>query len=234
MDRGWVRAWIGNDSRVVGRTRRGKTTQTSASSHTIAFSVGEAIQRSPRSFRPWKWRCGVPVRGLDRRSSTTFVPDLPTEIDSANEALAEESADEITTPALQGQLRAHVNWRHPANGEFCKALMNGRCRRGVIHWVKRHFRCTESEARPIPRAGSAAVASHVLPIQPGLRHEIWVHMRNCPHKCNRTQMRPATNEEASGLDMVRNLIPEHSEHTQISPRKENLRKMKKWMRETPH
>ena len=109
-----------------------------------------------RSFRPWRWPCGVPVRGLDRRSSTTFVPDLATEIDSANEALAEESADEIPTPALQGQFRAHLHLGHPANGEFCKALMNGRCRRGVVNWVKRHFRCPECEARPMPRARSAA------------------------------------------------------------------------------
>ena len=120
------------------------------------FSDARSWFVTPRSFRPWRWPCGVPVRGLDRRSSTTFVPDLATEIDSANEALAEESADEITTPALQGQLRAHVNLGHPANGEFCKALMNGRCRRGVIHWVKRHFRCPECEARPMPRARSAA------------------------------------------------------------------------------
>ena len=29
-----------------------------------------------------------------------------------------------------------------------------------------------------------------------------VHLRNCLHKCNRTQVRPATNEEASELKMV--------------------------------
>ena len=45
MDHEWARAWIGNDSRVVGRTRGGKTTQTIALSYIIASSVAEAIQR---------------------------------------------------------------------------------------------------------------------------------------------------------------------------------------------
>ena len=48
----------------------------------------------------------------------------------------------LPTPALQRQLlRAHSKLGQPPNREFCKALRNGRCHRGVVHWVKRHFRC---------------------------------------------------------------------------------------------
>ena len=32
--------------------------------------------------------------------------------------------------------------------------------------------------------------------RPGRNETLWVNMRNCLHKCNRTQVRPATNEEA--------------------------------------
>ena len=32
-------------------------------------------------------------------------------------------------------------------------------------------------------------------------------MRNCLHKCNRTQVRPATNEEAEGIETVASLLP---------------------------
>ena len=35
--------------------------------------------------------------------------------------------------------------------------------------------------------------------KPGRNETVWVHMRNCLHKCNRTQVRPATNEEAEGI-----------------------------------
>ena len=34
-----------------------------------------------------------------------------------------------------------------------------------------------------------------------------VHMRNCLHKCNRTQVSPATNEEAEGIEIVTSLLP---------------------------
>ena len=61
------------------------------------------------------------------------------------------------SPAQQRQLlRAHVNLGHPPIGEFCRALRNGRCRRGVVRWVKRYFKCTECEARPMPRTRPAA------------------------------------------------------------------------------
>ena len=36
-------------------------------------------------------------------------------------------------------------------------------------------------------------------------------MRNCLHKCNRTQVRPATNEEAEGIDTVTSLMPDLTE-----------------------
>ena len=43
--------------------------------------------------------------------------------------------------------------------------------------------------------------------KPGRNETVWVHMRNCLHKCNRTQVRPATNEEAEGIDIVTSLLP---------------------------
>ena len=36
-------------------------------------------------------------------------------------------------------------------------------------------------------------------------------MRNCLHKCNRTQVRPATNEETEEIDTVASLLPELTE-----------------------
>ena len=38
-----------------------------------------------------------------------------------------------------------------------------------------------------------------------------MHMRNCSHKCNRTQVRPATNEEAKGIEIVSSLLPNLTE-----------------------
>ena len=52
--------------------------------------------------------------------------------------------------------RAHVNLEHPTMGEFCRALRNGRCRRGVVRWAKRYFKGPECEARPMPRTRPAA------------------------------------------------------------------------------
>ena len=79
-------------------------------------------------------------------------PDLAEELDRADDAAKAEVDEEIPSPAQQRQLlRAHVNLGHPATGEFCRALRNGRCRRGVVRWVKRYFKCPECEARPMPR-----------------------------------------------------------------------------------
>ena len=36
-------------------------------------------------------------------------------------------------------------------------------------------------------------------------------MRNCLHKCNRTQVRPATNEDAEGIVTVASLLPQLTE-----------------------
>ena len=43
--------------------------------------------------------------------------------------------------------------------------------------------------------------------KPGRNETVWVHMRNCLHECNRTQVRPATNEEAEGIETVASLLP---------------------------
>ena len=80
-------------------------------------------------------------------------PDLAEELDRADEA-AEAEVDEGTpSPSQQRQLlRAHANLGHQAIGEFCRALRNGRCRRGVVRWVQnvissvqsaKHDRCRE-------------------------------------------------------------------------------------------
>ena len=47
--------------------------------------------------------------------------------------------------------------------------------------------------------------------KPGRNEAVWVHMRNCSHKCNRTQVRPATNEEAKGIEIVSSLLPNLTE-----------------------
>ena len=84
-------------------------------------------------------------------------PDLAEELDRADEAAEAEVDEETPSPSQQRQLlRAHVNMGHPAIGEFCRALRNGRCRRGVVRLVKRYFKCPECEARPMPRTRPAA------------------------------------------------------------------------------
>ena len=67
-------------------------------------------------------------------------PDLAEELDRADEAAEAEVDEETPSPAQQRQLlRAHVNLGHPAIGEFCRALRNGRYRRCLVRWVKRYF-----------------------------------------------------------------------------------------------
>ena len=74
---------------------------------------------------------------------------------------------ETPSPSQQRQLlRAHVNLGHPAIGEFCRALRNGRCRRGLVRWVKRYLRCPECEARPVPRSRPAAALPKCYPFNP--------------------------------------------------------------------
>ena len=38
--------------------------------------------------------------------------------------------------------------------------------------------------------------------KPGRNETVWVHMRNCLHECDRAQVRPATNEEAEGIETI--------------------------------
>ena len=84
-------------------------------------------------------------------------PDLAEELDRADEVAEAEVDEENPSPSQQRQLlRAHVNLWHPAIGEFCRALRNGRCRRGVARWVKRYFKFSECDARPMPRTRPAA------------------------------------------------------------------------------
>ena len=84
-------------------------------------------------------------------------PDLAGELDRADEAAETEVDVETPSPAQQRQqLRAHVNLWHPPVGEFCHAFRSGRCRRGVVRWVKRYFKCPECEARRLPRTRTAA------------------------------------------------------------------------------
>ena len=47
--------------------------------------------------------------------------------------------------------------------------------------------------------------------KPGRNETVWVHMRNSLHKCNRTQVRPATNEGAEGIETVTSLLPSLTE-----------------------
>ena len=78
-------------------------------------------------------------------------PDLAEELDRADEAAQAEADEEIPSPSQQRQLL-----RAQATGELCRALRNGRCRRGVVRWVKRNFKCPECEARPMPKTRPAA------------------------------------------------------------------------------
>ena len=69
-------------------------------------------------------------------------PDMAEELDRADEAAEAEVDEETPSPAQQRELlRAHVKLGHPPIGKFCRALRSGRCRRGVVKWVKRYFKC---------------------------------------------------------------------------------------------
>ena len=47
--------------------------------------------------------------------------------------------------------------------------------------------------------------------KPAQNETVRVHMWNCLHKCNRTQVRPAINEEAEGIETVTSLLPSLAE-----------------------
>ena len=91
-------------------------------------------------------------------SPETFVTTgFAEELGRADEAAEAEEDEETSSPAQQRQLlRAHVNLGHPTIGEFCRALQNGRCRRGIFRWTKRHFHCPKCDARPMPRTRPGA------------------------------------------------------------------------------
>ena len=110
-------------------------------------------------------------------SPETFVttgsrePDLAEEPDRADEAAEAEVDEGIPSPAQQRQLlRAPVNLDHPRIGELCRALRNGRCRRGIVRWKKRHFHCPECDARSMPRTRPAAALPKCYRFNQGLRH----------------------------------------------------------------
>ena len=43
--------------------------------------------------------------------------------------------------------------------------------------------------------------------KPGRNETVWVHMQECLHKCNRTQVRPATKEEeAEGIEAIASML----------------------------
>ena len=95
-----------------------------------------------------------------QRFRDTADEELVTPLGNFVAAACREEAEvdeETPSPSQQRRLlRAHVNLGHPAIGEFCRALRNGRCRLGVVRWVKRYFKCPECEARPMPRTRPAA------------------------------------------------------------------------------
>ena len=98
-------------------------------------------------------------------------PDLAEELDRGDESAEAEVDEDTPSPAQQRQLlRAHVNLVHPAIGEFNRALRNGRCRRRVVRWVKRYFKCQECEARPMPRSPARSSFVEMLPSQSSLWH----------------------------------------------------------------
>ena len=70
--------------------------------------------------------------------------------------------------------------------------------------------------------------------KPARNETVWVHMRNCLHKYNRTQVRPATNEEAEGIETVTSLLPNPTEavregRTRHFADREILRTMSQWL-----
>ena len=84
-------------------------------------------------------------------------PDLAEELDRADEAAEAEVDEETRSPAQQRLLlRAHVKPGHPTIGEFWRVFRNYRCRRGVVRWTQRYFKCPECDAQKMPRTRPAA------------------------------------------------------------------------------
>ena len=101
-------------------------------------------------------------------------PDLAEELDRADEAEEAEVDEETPSTSQQRQLlRAHVNLVHPAIGEFCSALRNGRCRRGVVRWVKTLFQVSRVRSTTDAENSAGSSFAEMLPFQSSLwyRHD---------------------------------------------------------------
>ena len=98
-------------------------------------------------------------------------PDLAEELDRADEAAETEVDEESPSRAQQRQLlRAYVNLGHPPIGEFCRALRNGRCRRGVVRWVKRYLKMSRVRSTTDAENSAGSSFTEILPLQPSLWH----------------------------------------------------------------
>ena len=119
----------------------------------VSFTVAVQIQQEAIAKHE-------PLRsvGLFRLLKTVIQGEASTPKGSLRRDCATRLMRSSTPSPVQQRelLRAHVNLVHPTIREFCRALRNGRCRRGVVRWAKRHFKCPECEARPMPRTRPAA------------------------------------------------------------------------------
>ena len=98
-------------------------------------------------------------------------PDLAEELDCADEDAEAEVDEETPPPSQQRQLlRAHVNLGHPAIGEFCRALRNGRCRRNVVRWVKTLFQMSRVRSTTDAENSAGSSFAEMLPFQSSLWH----------------------------------------------------------------
>ena len=97
-------------------------------------------------------------------------PDLAEELDRADEAAEAEVDEDTPSPSQQRQLlRAHVNLRHPAIGEFCRALRNGRCRR-CRQVGKTQFQMSRVRGSTDAESSAGSRLAEMLPFQSCLWH----------------------------------------------------------------
>ena len=82
-----------------------------------------------------------------------------------------EVDEETPSPAQQRQLlRAHVHLGHPAIGEFCRALRNGRCRRGCCQMGETLFLMSRVRSTTDAENSAGSSFSEMLPLQSRLWH----------------------------------------------------------------
>ena len=97
-------------------------------------------------------------------------PDLGEELDRADEAAEAGADEEIPSPSQQRQLlRAHVNMGHPAIGECCRALRNGRCH-GVCQMGKTPFQMSKGRGTTDAENSAGGSFAEMLPFQSSLWH----------------------------------------------------------------